>query len=69
MIMIPITEPAASALSEETSRPIDFAEPAHQRRHGQRGEEAVDDGRDAGQDLQDRLGRRRGICGCAYCDR
>ena len=69
MIMMPMTSPAASALSEETSRPIDWPSAADQRGHGQGGEEAVDHGRDAGQDLEDRLGRRRGSVGLAYCDR
>ena len=59
MIMMPMTRPAASALSEETSRPIDSPDAADQRGDGQGGEEAVDHGRDAGQDLQDRLGRSR----------
>ena len=52
---MPMTTPAASALSEATSRPIDCADVAHERRDGQRGEEAVDHGRDAGQDLEQRL--------------
>ncbi len=55
--------PAASALSEATLQPDRAAEVADERRHGQRGEEAVDDGRHAGQDLQDRLGRGAELVG------
>ena len=69
MIMMPMTRPAASALSEATSRPIDCADIADERRHGQGGEEAVDHGRDAGQDLEQRLDAARAPCGLAYSDR
>ena len=58
MIMIPMTTPAARALSEETPRPIDCADVADERGDGQGGEEAEDHGRDAGQDLEHRLGHR-----------
>ena len=44
------------------------AEIAHERRDRQRREEAVDHGRNAGEDLQDRLGAARSAGG-AYSDR
>ena len=60
---MPMTRPAASALSEATSRPERLAPAADERRHRQGGEEAEHHGRDAGQDLQDRLGERRARAG------
>ena len=54
--MMPMTEPAASALSLLAEvMPIDNAEVAHHRRDGQRGEIAVNHGRHAGENLEDRL--------------
>ena len=65
MIMIPMTSPAASADSEDRAEADRFAGPADEGGHGQRGEEAVDHGRDAGEDLENRLGEgaeaRRGV--------
>ena len=55
MIMRPITTPAASALSDATSSPIGFAEPAEERRDGQGREEAVDHRRNAREDFEDRF--------------
>ena len=66
MIMMPMTSPAASALSDATSRPIDSARASRiSGADGQRREEAVDHGRDAGEDLQQRLGPARNV-GVAY---
>ena len=66
MIIMPMTRPAASALSEATLRPSDFAPAADQRRDGQRGEEAEHHGRNAGQDFEDRLGEGAERAACAY---
>ena len=52
MIIMPMTRPAASADSEATVRPIDFAAAADERRHGERGEEAEHHGRHAGQNFE-----------------
>ena len=57
MIMMPITRPAASALSEATSSPRLSPQAAQRRSDRQRGEEAVDHRRDAGQHFQQRLGQ------------
>ena len=55
MIIMPMTRPAASALSDATSRPKDSPHAADERRHRERGEEAQHDRGNAGQRLQDRL--------------
>ena len=56
MIMMPMTRPAASALSDEApGMPIDTPKSRIAGRDGQRGEIAVDDGRHAGEDLEHRL--------------
>ena len=56
MIIIPITMPAASALSDATLRPSASPSGADPGREAERGEKAEHDGRDAGEDFQDRLG-------------
>ena len=53
---MPITKPAARADSEATSRPMDFAHAAQERRDGQRGEEPVDHCRNARENLQQGFG-------------
>jgi hypothetical protein len=55
MIMIPITTPAVSALVALTSSPTSAPTSGQERAHRHQSEEAVDDGRDAGEDFDDRL--------------
>jgi hypothetical protein len=58
MIMIPMTSPAARALSEETESPSASPHSRKAGRHRQRREETINDGGDAGEDLQHRLDQR-----------
>ena len=54
--MMPMTSPAASALSDATSMPTRLAGASNPWRHGQCGKEAVDDGRYTGQHFEQRFG-------------
>ena len=58
MIMMPITPPAASALLGAASTPKHLSDVANDRRDGEHGEEAIDDGRNAGEDFEQRLDDR-----------
>ena len=67
MIMIAHDQAGGERALRGDGEPERLAEVADDRRHGQRGEVAVDHGRHAGEDLEQRLGHgahaRRGILG------
>ena len=70
MFMMPITMPAVITEEPELPKPSGCGEPvAQERADGDQREEAEDDGRDAGDDLDQRLDHGCGRAGEAYSDR
>ena len=56
MIIMPITKPAANALSEATVKPHALAQIAYKWRHRQCRKKTVDNGGNTGKDFEHRLG-------------